>query len=307
MKACWTVCLALLLALGTGTAWGRSGEDARAPLTVLLVPSDGGTEQGTRADFQPLFDALSRVTGYEFEIRVGQSYSAVIEAMANGQADVAYFGTVSFLTARERGPVELLAISVIEGDYYYYSGLFTRVDSGIEEIGDLKGRSLVLSDPQSSSGFVYPLARLLKAGLDPLQDPSRIILSGSHANTLTALAEGRAEVAAAPFESYVKAVREGVIDPRRIKILAKSDPIPNPPIAVNGRLPVELKRKLKEALDGVHEAEGIRPGMIRGHAGKVVDRYEAEVSETLFETAKENMVLVNDDYRAAILKRAGQR
>ena len=298
------VAISLLLFGGLPTL---TGQPLDRPLTVLLVPSDGGTEDGTRADFAPLFAALTRQTGYAFKIRVGQSYAAVIEAMANQQADLAYFGTVSFLTARERGPVELLAISVIDGGFFYYSGFFTRADSGITSLSDLAGRSLILSDPRSSSGFVYPLAWLEKSALDPLRDPARIILSGSHANTLTALAEGRGDVAAAPFESYVRAVRNGVIDPRTIRIVAKSDPIPNPPIAVNATLPPEVRTTLRQALDEIHRAPGVEPGMIRGHAGKIVDRYEADVEDALFDLARTNMALIDDAYRAAVLAKAGER
>ncbi|MCC5022398.1 MAG: hypothetical protein J6386_06210 [Candidatus Synoicihabitans palmerolidicus] len=36
------------------------------PLRVLLIPSDGGTEEGTQADSGPLFAAVERSTGLHF-------------------------------------------------------------------------------------------------------------------------------------------------------------------------------------------------------------------------------------------------
>lgn len=293
------------MAAGSLPAAGEALYDR--PLRVMLVPSDGGTEEGTRADFEPLFDALTNMTGLTFEIRVGQSYASVIEAIAAGLTDLAYMGTVSFLTASDRGPVELLAISEENGNFFYYSGLFTREDSGIRTLADIPGRTIVFSDPRSSSGFVYPLAHLLKNEIDPVRDARRIILSGSHSNSLTALAEGRAEVAAAPFESYLKSVRQGAIDPRDIHIIAKSDPIPNPPIAANSELPKAVLDALREALHTVHRQPGINPNMIRGHAGNIVDRYNAEVSPDLFVLARQNMALIDDDYRGAVLRKAGRR
>lgn len=295
-----------LWSLACGAEDDRPGTRAH-PLRVMLVPSDGGTEEGTRADFAPLFEALTRMTDLHFEIRVGQSYSSVIEAIAAGLTDLAYMGTVSFLTATDRGPVELLAISEIDGGFFYYSGLFTMVDSGIERLEDLRGKTLVFSDPSSSSGFVYPLALLLGEGIDPVHEARRVILSGSHTNSLTALAEGRADVAAAPFESYIKSVRQGAIDPRRVRIIAKSDPIPNPPIAINSELPRDVIERLREALDSVHTIPDLEPGMIRGHAGKVVDRYNADVPPELFEKARRNMALINNGYRAEILRKAADR
>lgn len=278
-----------------------------APLQVMLIPSDGGTEDGTRSDYAPLFAAVERNTGLTFEIRVAQSYSAVIEALAHGMIDIAYLGTAAFLTAQDRGPVELLAIGETEGSFHYYSGLFTRVDSGVTEIAQIRGRSLALTDPSSSSGFVYPMALLLKHGIEPARDCSRVVLSGSHTNSLTALQAGHVEVCAAPFESYIKAVRQGIIDPRVIRILAKSDPIPNPPLALNGRLPAELKARLRDAFDQVHTMPGVQPQMIRGHAGSVVERYNAHAPAELFTLARDNMNLVNDEMRAAVMARAGER
>jgi phosphonate transport system substrate-binding protein len=216
-------------------------------------------------------------------------------------------GTVSFLTARDRGPVELVAVSEENGKSYYYSGLFALAESEIRDIGDVRGRTLVLSDPSSSSGFVYPLALIKKNGIEPIKDCARIILSGSHTNSLTTLAGGHAEIAAAPFESYLKAVRQGVIDPRRIRIIAKSDPIPNPPIAVSGRIDATTIDRLREAFHQVHTLPGIEPEMIRGHGGNIVDRYNAEVPESFFHAARENMTMINNQYRAEVLRRASER
>lgn len=41
---------------------GTPGSE-ETPLRVMLVPTDGGTEDGTRADFAPIFNAVSRTTG----------------------------------------------------------------------------------------------------------------------------------------------------------------------------------------------------------------------------------------------------
>ena len=102
-------------------------------------------------------------------------------------------------------------------------------------------------------------------------------------------------------------MRQGAIDPRRVRIIAKSDPIPNPPIAINGELPQNIIDRLRQALHTVHTFPGMEPGMIRGHAGNVVDRYNAEVPPELFDKARRNMGLVNNAYRAEILRKAADR
>lgn len=284
-----------------------NGQAAGETLRVMLIPSDGGTEDGTRDDWQPLFDALSRHTGFNFEIRVGQSYSSVVEAIASGRIDIAYMGTVSFLLARERGPVEVLAIGEMDGGAFYYAGLFTLNESDIYTVADLRGRSLALTDPGSSSGFVYPLNILLREGINPVRELSRVMITGSHANSLNALLQGHVDVAAAPFESYVRAVRSGVVNPRRIRILAKSDPIPNPPLVVSGRVDAGVRQKLRETLHNLHTFPDVRPNMLRGHAGRIVERYNAEVPEEIFTLALENMANVDNETRDALMRRAAER
>lgn len=104
-----------------GSAPGRDGS-AERPLLVMLIPADGGTEDGTKKDFLPLFDAVTRTKGVHFDVRVGQSYGAVVEAMASDQVDVGFFGAVSYLQAKKRAGAELLAVSVENGSSVYYWG-----------------------------------------------------------------------------------------------------------------------------------------------------------------------------------------
>src|SRR5215469_15791369 len=101
------------------------------PLRVVLIPADGGTEDGTKADYQPVFNAIARMTGLSFDIKVGQSYAAVVEALCGGSADIAFVGPVTYIQAHQRGCAELLAVAVEKGQSVYYSGLFTKAASPI--------------------------------------------------------------------------------------------------------------------------------------------------------------------------------
>jgi phosphonate transport system substrate-binding protein len=110
--------LSAALAIASFTVLAQSQHDGSAarPLRVILIPADGDTEDGTRKDFQPIFGAISQATGLNFDIKVGQSYSAVIEAMCGGAADIAWYGPASYLQAKARGCAELLALAVRNGE-----------------------------------------------------------------------------------------------------------------------------------------------------------------------------------------------
>ncbi len=298
---------AMLMALTATAAVADSGGGAGTaahPLRVMLIPADGGTASGTRADFAPLFNAVSRSTGLHFDLRVGQSYSAVIEAMKSGLIDIAWFGPVSYVQARAAGAAELLAVSVVHGESVYYAGIFVPSDAPIRTVADLKGKRVAFGDINSSSSFAYQVAMMLDAGLDPSRDLASIRMTGSHAASLSALAEGMVDAACLSFESYMRAVNRGAIDPQRFRVLARSAPIPNPPMALHPALAPDLKATLRTAFARVNEDPTITPDMIRGYGGKRVDRYDAAFPESAFDQPAQTLARIGDELRAAILRKA---
>ena len=301
------ITLSLLVAAGLATAQSVPDGAKTRPLRVLLVPADGGTEDGTKADYVPIFNAVTRMTDLHFDIKVGQSYGAVVEGMANQLADVAFFGPVTFLQARERGAAELLAVAVEKGHSVYYSGLFVRDGSPYRSLPDLKGRRVAFGDVNSTSSFAFPVAMLLAAAVDPARDLGAVLITGSHANSLKALQEGHVDAAAASFDSYEKAVKQGAIKPNVIRVLARSEPIPYPPLAMHPKLPAELKAKLRKAFNAVHTAPGVDKDMIRGYGGARVDRYDADFSETAFVAAGAKLAKVTDELKGRMLQKAAQR
>ena len=152
---------------------GTPGSE-ETPLRVMLVPTDGGTEDGTRADFAPIFNAVSRTTGLQFEIRVGQSYASVVEGMVNGLVDIAFVGPTLYLQAAARGAAEPLAVAVLNGESVYYAAFFARNGFELKQLGDMKGRSMAFGDVNSSSSFTIQVGMLIEAGVDPARDLSRV-------------------------------------------------------------------------------------------------------------------------------------
>ncbi|WP_234197033.1 phosphate/phosphite/phosphonate ABC transporter substrate-binding protein [Pseudacidovorax sp. NFM-22] len=277
------------------------------PLRVLLIPADGGTESGTKADYAPVFNAVSRATGLNFDLKVGQSYGAVVEGMCNQLADIAFFGPVSYVQAHKRGCAQLLAVGVEKGASVYYAGMFAKADAPIATIADVKGRRVAFGDVNSASSFTFQVAMLLDAGIDPARDLAAIRMTGSHASSLAALVQGQVDVASLSFDSYEKAVKQGAVDPKTIKVVARSMAIPYPPLALNARLPEAMKARLKEAFQTVNKAPGVTPEMIRGYGGARIDGYDTRFSEDEFNVAAEKLGLLTDDLKGRILAKAAER
>jgi len=299
--------IALPLLTGPTAAQTLPDGSKTRPLRVILVPADGGTEDGTKADFAPIFNAVSRMTALNFDIKVGQSYAAVVEGMANRLADIAFFGPVSYLQARERGGAELLAVGVEKGQSVYYSGIFVGTALPVKAVADLKGRRMAFGDVNSTSSFAFPVAMLLDSGVDPARDLGAVIIAGSHANSLRALQEAHVDAAAASFDSFEKALAQKAVKADAVRVLAKSEPIPYPPLAMHPKLPADIKAKLKKAFSNVHTSAGINKDMIRGYGGSKLDRYDADYPESKMLEALTKLSKVSDDLKGRMLKKAAQR
>ena len=299
--------LAILALPGLAACSKPAPSSEAATLNVLLIPADGGTESGTLADYRPVFQAVGKSAGINFELKVAQSYGAVVEAMCNGTADVAFVGPVTYLQAKERGCAELLAVAVKGGQSIYYAGLFARKDSPIKALADLRGKSAAFGDVNSTSSFVFPMAMLLRGGIDPVKDLGSLRLTDSHASSLAALIEKRVDAAALSLDSYNKAVRENVPGATDVHVIARSDPIPYPPLVMNSRLSGDLKETLRQGFEGVAQAPGIRPEMIRGYGGAQVDGYDAHFPADRFDDAARTMALLSDDMKGEILKKSSER
>lgn len=309
LRTAFAVAIGLAGVVSTTGAFAQIQHDGSAgkPLRVILVPADGGTEDGTKKDFQPIFGAISQATGLTFDIKVGQSYSAVIEAMCNGAADIAWYGPASYLQAKARGCSELLALAVRNGESVYYSGIFARTDAGINRVADLKGKRLALGDVNSTSSFAVPVAMMLAAGIDPTRQAGTINMAGSHANVLKALAEGLVDAGGASFDSFEKAVNAKALDPARVKVIAKSAPIPYPPLAIHPKVNDGVKARLRDAFNNVDKLPGITKDQIRGYGGGKVDGYTARVSEADMAAAGKMFELVTDTVKTDIMKKASAR
>lgn len=301
--------LAAGLALALNLTWARAevndGSKSK-PLRVMLVPSDTGADS-IADDFRPVFNAITQAYGLNFDIKVGTSFAAVVEGMCNEQVDVAWLGVVTLPIVINRGCGEFLALDVQKGESVYFSGIFVARDSNIKTLRDLKGKSIAFGDVLSTSSFNFPVAMLLAAGIDPARDMGKIYMTGSHTNALAALREGRVDAAAASFNVYEKSVQNGAIDPAKIRVLEKSEPIPLPPMGMHKKLKPEVKALLRKAFNNVHKAPGIKPEQIRGYGGQMVDRFDADYPYSKIEGAMKKLSAVNESVVAAIVKKAGER
>ncbi|CAM3461767.1 phosphate/phosphite/phosphonate ABC transporter substrate-binding protein [Hydrogenibacillus schlegelii] len=213
-------------------------------IVVGLIPSQEAQALADKA--KPFAEKLQNHLKLPVKVYVGTDYTATIEAMGAKQVDVGMFGPQSYVLAHDRGYADVLLASVRNGSKTYRSQIVVAKDAPFQSLKDLKGKKIAFVDPASTSGYTYPLAMLIEAGLDPEKDVT-LVEAGGHDKTILALLRGDVD-AAFSFDDARDIVEKA--DPnvkKKTRILAKSDPIPNDVMSVRSDLSPYWKAKLKEA------------------------------------------------------------
>ena len=231
----------LLLALVATTS-----APAQTKLVMAFVPS--GESQTILQTGNQVAHLLEVATGYRFESFVATSYAGVIEAMGAGRADIGWLNSFSYVIAHQKYGVEVRLVTVRFGLPYYRAEIIAQSASGINSLADLKGKRFAFVDPASTSGYLFPLAGLKKAGYDPAKFFGQTVFAGSHNNVVLAVYQGRAD-AGAVFEDARASVQKTLPDVmQKLKVIWKSDPIPNDTVSFRKDLPADVKDRVSTAL-----------------------------------------------------------
>jgi phosphonate transport system substrate-binding protein len=196
-------------------------------LTIIPHRSNLGNEQA----YAPFIQYLENKTGIHFKWIGSKTYSDVIDKLKTRKADIGYMGPFAYVEAQDDFGVRIICRTLSKDSVeFYHSMIITRVDSGSNTLEDLKGKSFAFTDPKSTSGFLFPMAQLLKSGIR-LEDFSKVDYVKRHANSLLAVYHGHSHAGATSFTAKDKVD----INFSEIKVLWKSKPIYRGPwVAVKG-------------------------------------------------------------------------
>jgi phosphonate transport system substrate-binding protein len=209
-------------------------------------------------------DRLARVDGYRklmettFEVPlkllVAADYAGVIQAFAAKQLETAYMSPAAYASAwlESNGDVVPLVVTQEQdGSTSYVAVLYTRADSGIRSLDDMKGHSLAWADPNSASGYLIPRAEFRALGIDPESGRyfSRTGFAGGHEQTVVAVLNKQYD-AGVTWTSGIGDEEEGftrgtlrmmvdkkMLDMKDLRIVWKSRPILNGPLTVRKSTP----------------------------------------------------------------------
>jgi phosphonate transport system substrate-binding protein len=224
-------------------------------LNVALVPNQN--QQKVFASVGPLGTYLKRALGVTVNLTVPANYAAVVQGMASGHVDVAYFGGLTYEQAKKFVPCEPIVTAAHGGVTTYHSLIIVPVNSPYHLITDLAGQKKItfaFGDPSSTSGHLYPLVGLNDAGINPDKDFAHVRFTGNHQATALAVENGAAQAGAVEDDILTQLEKQGVVDATKIRVIWESASIPGYPWVARSALGSTTIRRITTAFLGIHDA-----------------------------------------------------
>jgi phosphonate transport system substrate-binding protein len=222
------------------------------PIVITFVPSvDVGkiTKGG-----QEMADCLGEMTGLTFKIEVGTSEAASVEALGGGKAQMGFLNTFAILLAHQKYNVDVALIAQrkygvrrADGSYtafdfdpdaalagqltsFYKPEFFTRADTGITKLEDVKGHSFCFTTAGSTSGGVIPRAIFQALGINPDTD-MQSTFAGGHDKAAIGVYQGDCDAGVA----FMDILTDSATDlqgkfpdiAQKVQVFAVGDRIPN--------------------------------------------------------------------------------
>lgn len=170
-------------------------------------------------------DRFSQVLSRRVVLRTYSTYARLVEAVSDGDVDLAWLPPIAYVRARRHACIELLATVERDGRPAYASALLAK-PGVVRAWGDLEGKRAAWVDNWSAAGYVIPRRMMRDHGVPPDLTLKSQGFVGGYDAVFDALDTGMADVGA----SFCQIDKNGAIVRRPwtedLHVVAVSEPIP---------------------------------------------------------------------------------
>lgn len=256
------VLLSAMVAFGSFAAGcgGNSQEAEKKTFTIAYAPNESTTDSTDARS--TLAKDLGKVINMEVKEIQANDYTAIIEALRTGKADMAYMGALAVAMGAERAGVTPIVMKAPNGDKaqaVYHSVFVTQKDNNeINSIKDFKGKTIAFVDPDSTSGNLVPTSEIMKAFPDLHLTNEKIhtngeffeavSFSGKHQAGLQAVIKGDVDIVPISDQIMASEFKNGNADENAVKVVHSSAAIPAEAMVVSKTVNEDLKKTLTKFL-----------------------------------------------------------
>jgi len=219
----------------------------RVAVAAMISPKE------TFIYYRELLDYIGRNAGLGIQLIQRKTYDEINALFLKGEIDLAFICTGPYAVGWEKYGFEALATPQVRGKPFYQSYLIVEKDSTYHHMEDLRGRVFAFTDPDSNTGTLVPRYWLAQVGEAPETFFQKTVYTYSHDNSILAVAKGLVDGAAVDghqweyFQHFTPALTS------RTRVIRKSEPYGSPPLVASGRLPDDLKTKIRGVLLAMHQ------------------------------------------------------
>lgn len=261
-KSVACVLLSAMVAFGSFAAGcgGNSQQAEKKTFTIAYAPNESTTDSTDARS--TLAKDLGKVINMEVKEIQASDYTAIIEALRTGKADMAYMGALAVAMGSERAGVTPIVMKAPNGDKaqaVYHSVFVTQKDNNeINSIKDFKGKIIAFVDPDSTSGNLVPTSEFMKAFPDLHLTNEKIhtngeffeavSFSGKHQAGLQAVIKGDVDIVPISDQIMASEFKNGNADENAVKVVHSSAAIPAEAMVVSKTVNEDLKKTLTKFL-----------------------------------------------------------
>ena len=229
-------------------------------LTFAMIPTEESVAELEL--YKPVTDRMAKLTGKKIQFFMPTSYASVVEGLLSHFVDIAVLGPYTYVIANSKDPsVEVFATYAKKPGHLQQEGpgyqgvLISKKGSKFTTIESLKGSTLGLTDPGSTSGNLLPrvvFSKVVNQDLDKYF--GKVAYTGSHELSAVAVVQGKVDAAFVASHRFDNVVEKGEASLDGVNILWKSDPIPQDPFVYRNTLCEDIKQKIAETFLGLKDA-----------------------------------------------------
>jgi phosphonate transport system substrate-binding protein len=218
-------------------------------------------ETRLRARFDQVADYLKQKLGVDVSYVPVKSYAAAVTAFKNDQVQLAWFGGLSGVRARQLVTGSEAIAQGYEDQFfvtYFIANTRTGLSYGQAFPRGMQGRTFTFGSKGSTSGRLMPEFHVREAFEDtPNKVFSRVGFSGDHSRTIALVQSGAFELGALNFKVWEKEAALGKIDPAKVQVIWQTPSYADYQWSIRGdvdkRFGAGFKDKVRDALLAVKE------------------------------------------------------
>jgi len=208
---------------------------------------------GFAANAEPWSQYLEAKMGRKVEFVLRRSYRDVMDLLDSGAIEFAWICGYPYVQTRKPEFLQLMTVPVYRGAPRYSSYIIVPHNSPHQRLADLKGMIFAFSDPDSNSGFLYPLSLMAKNGDKPETFFRQTFFTFNHAETVQAVAEQVADGGAVDsyIWEYLAAFEPAIAG--KTRIIKKSPSFGFPPIVSHLGVDADTVKLMKSTLENMNQ------------------------------------------------------